>query len=283
MTEEHSSPIKTPKQLVIVVLLAFIVPIAVAVMISQLVTSGEHGVGENENIVLSRIQPVGSVVIAEASAPKGTQSGEQVYGTVCKTCHEAGLAGAPKFGDKAAWAKVVAQGDKLSFEHAINGFKAMPAKGGNSDLTDDEVKRAVAFMANKAGANWTAPAVTATAAAPAAGPVATAAAATPATTAAAAPAVGAAPSAASAAVATGSADGKKTYEATCIVCHGAGIAGAPKFGDKAAWAPRIKTGTDALMNAALHGKGAMPPKGGNTTLSDADVKAAVTYMVAAAK
>ena len=165
MTEEHSSPIKTPKQLVIVVLLAFIVPIAVAVMISQLVTSGEHGASENENIVLARIQPVGSVVIAEPSGPKGMLTGEQVYATVCKTCHEAGLAGAPKFGDKAAWAKIVAQGDKLAFEHAIGGFKAMPAKGGNSDLTDDEVKRAVAFMANKAGANWTAPAV---AAAPAA-------------------------------------------------------------------------------------------------------------------
>ena len=180
MTEEHSSPIKTPRQLVIVVLLAFIVPIAVAVMISQLVTSGEKGAGENENIVLSRIQPVGTVVIAEATAPKGTLSGEQVYGTVCKTCHEAGLAGAPKFGDKAAWAKVVAQGDKLSFQHAIGGFKAMPAKGGNSDLTDDEVKRAVAFMANKAGANWTAPAVTATAAAPAPSSAPAAIAATPA-------------------------------------------------------------------------------------------------------
>ena len=280
MTEEHSSPIKTPKQLVIVVLLAFIVPIAVAVMISQLVTSGEHGTGENENIVLSRIQPVGTVVIAEPSAPKGTQSGEQVYATVCKTCHEAGLAGAPKFGDKAAWAKVVAQGDKLSFEHAISGFKAMPARGGNSDLTDDEVKRAVAYMANNAGANWTAPAVTATAAAP---PAATPTA-TPATQAApTAPAASASTAVASAPAAAGPADGKKTYEATCIVCHGAGIAGAPKFGDKAAWAPRIKTGMDALMNAALHGKGAMPPKGGNTTLSDADVKAAVSYMVAAAK
>src|SRR4029453_15866201 len=124
----HSSPIKTPKQLVIVVLFAFIVPIAVAVMISQLVTSGEKGTGKNENSVLSRIQPVGTVVIAEATGPKGMLTGEQVYGNVCKTCHEAGLAGAPKFGDKAAWAKIVAQGDKLSFEHAIGGFKAMPAK-----------------------------------------------------------------------------------------------------------------------------------------------------------
>jgi cytochrome c5 len=285
MTEEHSSPIKTPKQLVIVVLLAFIVPIAVAVMISQLVTSGEHGTGENENIVLSRIQPVGTVVIAEPSAPKGTQSGEQVYGTVCKTCHDAGLAGAPKFGDKAAWAKVIAQGDKLSFEHAINGFKAMPPRGGNSDLTDDEVKRAVAFMVNKAGANWSAPAVTATAAAPAPSTTPAAAAAAPATAAPATPpAASASTTVASAApAAAGPADGKKTYEATCVVCHGAGIAGAPKLGDKAAWAPRIKTGMDAMLNAALHGKGAMPPKGGNTTLSDADVKAAVSYMVAAVK
>jgi cytochrome c5 len=273
MTEEHSSPIKTPKQLVIVVLLAFIVPIAVAVMISQLVTSSEHGASENENIVLARIQPVGSVVIAEPSGPKGMLTGEQVYTTVCKTCHEAGLAGAPKLGDKSAWAKVVAEGDKLAFEHAIGGFKAMPARGGNSDLTDDEVKRAVAFMANKAGANWTAPAV-----APA---VATAAAA-PAP--AAAPAAGAATNVAAAApAAAGPADGKKIYESGCIACHGAGIAGAPKFGDKATWAPRIKTGMDALYAAALHGKGAMPPKGGNTTLPDADVKAAVNFMVAASK
>ena len=79
------------------------------------------------------------------------------------------------------------------------------------------------------------------------------------------------------------ADGKKVYDSGCIACHGAGIAGAPKFGDKAAWAPRIKTGMDALYTAALHGKGAMPPKGGNTTLPDADVKAAVNFMVAASK
>ena len=77
--------------------------------------------------------------------------------------------------------------------------------------------------------------------------------------------------------------GKATYDAVCNVCHGAGVAGAPKLGDKAAWAPRIKTGLDALHASSLKGKGAMPPKGGNTALSDADVKAAVDYMVAAAK
>jgi cytochrome c oxidase subunit 2 len=86
-----------------------------------------------------------------------------------------------------------------------------------------------------------------------------------------------------AAAAPGKVDGKATYEATCTVCHGAGIAGAPKFGDKAAWAPRIKEGKDAMYAVALKGKGAMPPKGGNTALSDEAVKAAVDYMAAAAK
>ena len=77
--------------------------------------------------------------------------------------------------------------------------------------------------------------------------------------------------------------GKATFDSVCSACHGTGVAGAPKFGDKAAWAPRIKTGKNSLYNSALHGKGAMPPKGGNPGLSDADVKAAVDYMVSAAK
>ena len=68
-----------------------------------------------------------------------------------------------------------------------------------------------------------------------------------------------------------------------MACHGTGVLGAPKFGDKAAWAPRIKQGMDTLYSSALKGKGAMPPKGGNTALSDADVKAGVDYMVSAAK
>jgi cytochrome c5 len=77
--------------------------------------------------------------------------------------------------------------------------------------------------------------------------------------------------------------GKATYDSICSACHGTGAAGAPKFGDKAAWAPRIKTGLDALHASALKGKGAMPPKGGNPALADADVQAAVDYMVSAAK
>lgn len=76
---------------------------------------------------------------------------------------------------------------------------------------------------------------------------------------------------------------EQTYKGTCSVCHDAGVAGAPKLGDKAAWAPRVKTGKDALYKSAMSGKGAMPAKGGSAALSDADVKAVVDYMMAKAK
>jgi cytochrome c5 len=275
---QHESPIKTPKQLILVVVLAFIVPITLIVLLSQLVTGGEKGLKDSDNMVLSRIKAVGEVLIAQPSGPKGQATGEQVFGQVCKTCHETGLAGSPKVGDKAAWAKVIAQGQATAVDHAIKGIRAMPPKGGNPDLENVEVERAVVYMANMAGANWKEPPVTAPA--PAAATAAAPAAATPIAAAAAAPAA-AAPAAAPAAAAAP--DGKKIYEGTCAVCHAQGIAGAPKFGDKAAWAPRIKTGMDTLVATALKGKGAMPPKGGNMSLSDADVKAAVEFMVNAAK
>ncbi|MEQ1879558.1 MAG: c-type cytochrome [Burkholderiales bacterium] len=76
---------------------------------------------------------------------------------------------------------------------------------------------------------------------------------------------------------------KGAYDKICAVCHSAGIAGAPKTGDKAAWAPRIAAGQAALYNSALKGKNAMPPKGGMLDLPDAEVKAAVDYMVNASK
>ena len=309
MTEHdpHSSPIKTPKQLIIVVLLAFLVPITVIGLLSQLFTSTGRDAHEDEQRVLERIKPVGTVVMAEASAPHGSLSGEQVFAQVCKTCHETGLAGAPKAGDKAAWGPRIAEGEKTLVQHAIGGYQGktgvMPPKGGSTDLTDDEVHRAVVYLANLAGAGWKEPAPTATAsAAPATAPAATAeasnattatapaaavsaTAAAPAATATAASAAAAPPSTASATT-TASADaanGKAVYDETCHVCHATGLAGSPKFGDKAAWAPRIATGIDALHKAAINGLNAMPPRGGNASLSDAQVKAAVDYMVSAAK
>ena len=107
------------------------------------------------------------------------------------------------------------------------------------------------------------------------------------TVAAAAPATGAMPAAVipppAAKAAGGAADGKATYDAVCGVCHTAGVAGAPKPGDKAGWAPRLKQGKDALYAAALKGKGAMPPKGGNPALSDDAVRAAVDHLLATVK
>ena len=76
---------------------------------------------------------------------------------------------------------------------------------------------------------------------------------------------------------------KAIYTASCAACHASGAAGEPKLGDKAAWAPRLKAGNEGLYNSALNGKNAMPPKGGNASLSDADVKAVVDYMVSQSK
>ena len=301
--DPHSSPIKTPKQLVIVVVLAFAIPITLAGLLSQLATSGSKATDESEAAVMARIKPVGTIVMAEASGAQVNLTGEQVFGQVCKTCHEAGLVGAPKAGDKAAWGPRIAEGEATLFKHAVDGFQGksgvMPPKGGSASLTDDEVHRAVVYMADLAGAGWkepepTAPAPNATASAapapaPAAAATAVAAAATSATPAAAtatAPPAAAAPAAAPAAAvasAAGSDAGKKVYDETCHVCHATGLLGSPKFGDHAAWAPRIATGMGALYNAALHGLRSMPPRGGNANLTDAEVKAAVNYMTAAAK
>ncbi len=76
---------------------------------------------------------------------------------------------------------------------------------------------------------------------------------------------------------------KTIYDTRCSACHAAGVAGAPKFGDKAAWAPFIATGMDAMMAVALKGKGAMPPKGGCMDCTDAQIKSTIEYMVNAAK
>ena len=351
--DQHQSPIKTPRQLITIVVLAFVIPIALIILVAQLVTGGEKGLKDSDTAVLERIMPVGQVVIAAPSGPKGQLTGEQVFGQVCKNCHETGVAGAPKFGDKAAWAKVIAQGSPTTVEHAIKGIRAMPAKGGNPDLDDVEVERAVVYMANTGGANWKEPPAPSGSATertgeqvvaatcgkchqtgengapkigdraawtsrarkgfpavvqsalkghggmPARGGMADLSDAEvkraveymmnsgvdkPAVAAAApAPMVATAAPAAAPAAAAAKPDGKKVYETVCSVCHAAGVAGAPKFGDKAAWGARIKTGMDALYASAIKGKAAMPAKGGNATLSDADVKAAVDYMVAAGK
>jgi cytochrome c5 len=290
--KEHETLIKTPKQLIVVVAAAFIVPILCIVLLTKFVTGdkgGNAGLSPDEiaEATAERIRPVGDegFTLKVAGGPRQLQAGDAVFKAVCATCHEAGLAGAPKVGDNGAWSARIAQGYDKLVAHAINGIRGMPAKGGNPDLDDVEVARAVVFMANKSGANFKEPEVKAAAAeakpaaetttAPGAAPAGAPAGAVPPAT---APAAAAAPAPAGA-----SADaGKKLYDTTCMACHAAGVAGAPKFGDKAVWAPRLKKGMDTLYTSALKGLNAMPPKGGSSA-SDAEIKAAVDYMAAAAK
>ena len=166
----HVSPIKNWKQLVVVVALAFVLPIAVIVILAQYVTDVPADAKNDDSAVLSRIKPVGEFVLASAMPP--------------------------------------------------------PSAPATASPT---------------------------------------------------------PPATPSAVASGKPDGKKVYETTCMACHASGVAGAPKLGDKADWTPRLKPGIDGLYASALKGKAAMPAKGGNASLPDADVKAAVDYLVAAAK
>jgi cytochrome c5 len=228
---------------------------------------------------VKRLKPVGEVVVAEGSDVPGQQSGKQVVDAVCAACHATGALNAPKIGDQAAWGPLIKKdGQEHLVEMAIKGIRQMPPKGGNPQLTNDEVARAVVFMANQAGANWKEPPVQAAAATPVAAAAGAAMAAMPAP--AAAGATGGAPAGAAQ---SGGGNGKTAYEANCVACHATGVAGAPKIGDKAAWAPRLKQGMDTLHQSALKGKGAMPPKGGNMGLSDADVTAAVDYLAGQSK
>jgi cytochrome c5 len=293
--EHHESAIRTPKQLVAAVAGFFLVTVIGIILLVMFVTTNKlTGAGtesQSAEAVAARLRPVADegYTLKDANAPKVLLSGDAVFTANCAACHTSGAAGAPKVGDNAAWAPRIAQGYDTLMKHAIEGIRAMPAKGGNPDLDDVEVARALVYMANKSGAKFKEPEVPAApAASPAAAPAAAAAApaAAPAP-AEAAPAAAPAPAAAAPAAPKLAADaGKKLYDTACVACHGAGIAGAPKFGDKAAWAPRLKEGTAVLYEHAIKGfqgkTGMMPPKGGSSA-SDEEVKAAVDYMASAAK
>ncbi len=284
--EAHTGPIKNPKQLLYAVLASFVVPIFAIIGLVLYVTSADKsapGSGNPEKAIAERIQKVGVVEIRDANRPLA--SGEDVYKVQCAACHTAGVAGAPKFADASAWSARIATGFEAMVAAALKGKGAMAPQGGG-DYSDTEIARAVAYMANAAGGKFAEPVAPAAAGAAAADAAPTTPAAEPAAAAAPAPApvadaVAAAPAAAS--VATASANGEALYKQACQVCHVAGVAGAPKLGDKAAWATRLPAGIDALYASVVKGKGAMPPRGGAAQASDADLRAAVEYMTATVK
>lgn len=156
----RESLIKTPKQLVVVLVLAFVAPIIVIVLFAQLATSGRiyDEDAKSPEAVAKRIKPVAEVNMGtaepagkvlktgEAQAVAGKADGKKVYESTCMACHGAGVANAPKFGDKKAWAMHLMHGTEHVYENALKGKGAMPPRGGNLTLSDAEVKAAVDYM-----------------------------------------------------------------------------------------------------------------------------------------
>lgn len=217
-----------------IILGAIVILVAGVWLLAKLATSGfsiDASVMSKEAIA-SRIKPVGESKAREGGAPwavglrRGLQSdlcllSQRWFGRCAKICRDTG-----------AWSARLAQGYDTLVKHAIEGIRGMPAKGGATDLTNEEVARAVAYMGNAAGAKFTEPAV-----------------------------AGAEGGGAAAAI-DPNVKGKEIYASVCMACHDTGAAGAPKFGDKAAWAPRVSKGLDALVASGIKGLNAMPAKGG---------------------
>src|ERR1700712_4983659 len=164
---ENESGIKTPKQLITVVAAAIIIPVIVIIMLTQFVTlspkESPGSVAYAASSVAARIAPAASVAVFDATAVVIPKAGQQVFEAQCTTCHTAGLLGAPKFGDAAAWGPRVAKGFHALRQSALHGKGNMPAQGGG-DFSDYEIARAVVYMADKGGAKFADPPAPATSA-----------------------------------------------------------------------------------------------------------------------
>jgi cytochrome c5 len=179
-------------------------------------------------------------VSKSAGAQHADRSGKEVVDTLCISCHGTGASGAPKIGDKKAWAKRASKGLTGLTRNALKGIRQMPAHGGNPSLSDTEIERAITYMVNQSGGKWTEPV--------------------------------------SRTNKTADRTGEQIVRTQCAKCHEAGVGGAPKIGDRAAWTPRVKQGLDGVIRSAIKGHGAMPPRGGMADLTDSEIRSAVIYM-----
>ena len=161
----HEGFIKTPRQLVTVVVLSFVVPVLLIIFLTQLITGSLNirDANYSADAVRDRIKPVAEVYVgtapgalpaapppAAAAAAGGAGKGEALFNQLCTACHTAGVNGAPKFGDKTAWGPRIKLGIDALYNSALKGKNAMPAKGGNASLPDADVKAAVDYMLNAA-------------------------------------------------------------------------------------------------------------------------------------
>jgi cytochrome c5 len=254
MADHHEMTKTTPKEFVFALLggllapgLAIVLIVLLAVAIQGRQVDAEAA-DVSDKAVRARIQPYGVSLAVDPNAPRVERTGEQVYNEVCSSCHGSGALESPKFKDAGAWGKRIGQGYDTLLTHALKGIRKMPARGGEPDLTDLEVARAMVHMTNAAGAKFEA--------------------------------VLQKEKVVSAA---DLARGKAVYADNCAECHNTGLTGAQKLGDTEAWTALIKRGKDSLYEAAIKGSAGGPAKGGNEKLSDADAMAAVDYMVEEAK
>jgi cytochrome c5 len=176
----------------------------------------------------------------DAAAQAAPRNGKEVVEAVCAGCHAGGDKGAPRIGDKKAWSKRASQGLTSLTQHALTGMRQMPSHGGKLDLTDLEIGRAVAYMVNMSGGKWTEPA--------------------------------------SAKDMQAERSGPQVVKLQCAKCHTKGEGGAPKIGDRAAWAPRLSNGVETAVRSAIRGHGGMPARGGMADLTDNEIRNAISYM-----
>lgn len=181
-----------------------------------------------------------ALVLHPGATQSADRSGKEVVDKVCASCHASGEKGAPKIGDKAAWAPLASRGLGSLTESALKGVRGMPAHGGDMALSDLEIERAIIHMVNRSGGRWVEPIS------------------------------GVTPSV--------ERKGRQVVEARCAECHRGGKDGAPRIGDRPAWIPRLKHGMDFLVRSAINGHGAMPPRGGMADLTDIEIRGAIAYM-----
>ena len=175
-----------------------------------------------------------------ASAQERERGGKEVVETVCAVCHGTGVNGAPKIGDRKTWAKLTSQG-LTGTGVALKGVRKMPPHGGNPDLSDTEIERAITYMVNQSGGRWIEPT--------------------------------------SKLASAVQRNGGEVVQAYCAKCHQTGAEGAPRIGDRAAWIPRLRQGFEVLVGSAIQGHGPMPSRGDVANLTDSEIRAAIAYMI----
>lgn len=203
---------------------------------------GERSLGARRVAALS-VGLLGALALLGlgAAAQESAYRGVDIVDAACSACHTNGEEGAPRIGDRVAWSKRIASGRAGLTPKMVESIRSTAAHDGSTSLSRLEFERAVVYMINAAGGNWAEPA-------------------------------------GAQRRSVGNA-GAQIAQSHCALCHAGGFDGAPRIGDRAAWLPRTKLGLDRLVRAASLGHGAMPPRGGEVTLSDAELRSAIIYMI----